>query len=112
MFLNSNLNLIDKYSERKQIKKSLYDKIKFGSIEFFDHIKKNQRKIRTMMMKMMKMIRKNRIKKRKIRKKKIKKVIHQNQKVIHLIQMKKKIIRKQKPNIHNKKNWKNPKKSI
>ena len=42
MFLNSNLNLIDKYSERKQIKKSLYDKIKFGSIEFFDHIKKNK----------------------------------------------------------------------
>jgi hypothetical protein len=42
MFLNSNLNLIDKYSERKQIKKSLYDKIKFGCIEFFDHIKKNK----------------------------------------------------------------------
>ena len=42
MFLNSNLNLIDKYSERKQIKKSLYDKIKFGSIEFFDYIKKNK----------------------------------------------------------------------
>ena len=42
MLFNSNLNLIDKYSERKQIKKSLYDKIKFGSIEFFDYIKKNK----------------------------------------------------------------------
>ena len=36
-------NIINNFTERKQIKDSLYDKIKFGSLEYFDYMKKKNK---------------------------------------------------------------------
>jgi len=42
-FDNNINNIIDNFTERKQIKESLYDKIKFGSLEYFDYVKKKKK---------------------------------------------------------------------
>ena len=42
-FDNNINNIIDNFTERKQIKESLYDKIKFGSLEYFDYMKKKNK---------------------------------------------------------------------
>ena len=38
-FDNNINNIIDNFTERKQIKESLYDKIKLGYLEYFDYVK-------------------------------------------------------------------------